>query len=45
VADVAEAVPGEGLALSAGATFVGSGVKWHDKFAGGAEIPMGATLW
>ena len=27
------------VALSDGKKFVGNGVKWHDRFAGGAEIP------
>jgi hypothetical protein len=33
------------VARSTGARFVGTGAKWHDYFAVGAEIPQPGILW
>jgi FG-GAP-like repeat len=33
------------VAWSNGVGFVGTGVRWHDWFAFGVEIPMPAVLW
>ncbi|WP_230688685.1 S8 family serine peptidase [Micromonospora sp. WMMC415] len=33
------------VARSTGSSFVGTGVKWHDFFAVGTEIPMPGVLW
>jgi hypothetical protein len=33
------------VARAAGRTFTGTGVKWHDFFAVGAEIPQPGILW
>jgi hypothetical protein len=33
------------VARSTGRTFLGTGVKWHDFFAVGAEIPQPGILW
>ncbi|MFJ5774368.1 FG-GAP repeat domain-containing protein [Streptomyces sp. NPDC093094] len=32
-------------AVSNGGRFVGTGVKWHDYFAAGNEVPLGGTYW
>jgi hypothetical protein len=33
------------VALSTGHSFVGTGVKWHDFFAVGSEIPRSGFIW
>ncbi|MGN9813555.1 S8 family serine peptidase [Micromonospora sp. BQ11] len=33
------------VARSTGSSFLGSGVKWHDFFAAGTEIPAPGVLW
>ncbi|MET0491735.1 MAG: VCBS repeat-containing protein [Actinoplanes sp.] len=33
------------VARSTGSSFVGTGVKWHNYFAAGAEIPQPGILW
>ncbi len=33
------------VALSNGHRYVGTGVKWHDRFAVGNEVPAPASLW
>jgi len=33
------------VAINIGAIFAGTGVKWHDYFSCGSEIPAGATTW
>ena len=33
------------VALSTGHSFVGTGVKWHDFFAVGDEIPRSGFIW
>ena len=33
------------VATSTGVGFVGTGVKWHDFFAVGNEIPAPAMVW
>jgi hypothetical protein len=31
--------------VSSGRRFAGTGVKWHDYFAAGNEVPLGGTYW
>ncbi|WP_261568478.1 FG-GAP repeat domain-containing protein, partial [Frankia gtarii] len=33
------------VALSNGSRFVGTGVKWHDHFGVGNEVPLGGSYW
>ena len=33
------------VARSTGSSFVGTGVKWHDWFGAGDEVPLGGSYW